>query len=99
MYEVLEVFFLLIIIYTIGMITSFMQKIIVYKTKDNVTLNTGVVILEISITLTGLLFIFLFTSDLNNSLISDQCSKYQTIDTASKIQIDKVFGLLNPQPG
>ena len=84
MYGVLEIFFLLIIINTVGMLTSFLQKIIVFRTKDNVTLNTGGIVLEISITFTGLLFIFLFTSDLNNTLISDQCSNYQTIDAISK---------------
>lgn len=85
MYGILDIFFTLIIINTVGMFTSFCQKIIVLKTKDNVTLNAGGILLEISVTLTGLLYIFLFTSDINNTLISDQCSKYQTIDDLTKV--------------
>lgn len=41
MYNSLELFFYLMIVNTVGMFTSFMQKIIIFRTKDNVTLNTG----------------------------------------------------------
>lgn len=41
LYVALEYFFLLMIVNTVGMFTSSMQKIIVYRTKDNVTLNFG----------------------------------------------------------
>lgn len=71
MYKILEYFMYLVILNTIGMFTSFIQKIIVYRTKDNVTLNVSLVVLEASITVVGGLFIFTFASDLNNTLISD----------------------------
>ena len=99
MYQILEYFLYLVILNTIGMFTSFMQKIIVFKTKDNVTLNVSIIFLEASITLVGALYIFTFSSDLDNTLISDQCSPLMTLDPQQKINIDKVYGLLNPLPG
>ena len=63
MYGLLEIFLYLVILNTIGMFTSFMQKIIVYKTKDNVTIDIGSILLEASITFVGLFYIVTFSSE------------------------------------
>jgi len=73
MYNSLELFFYLMVVNTVGMFTSFMQKIIVFRTKDNVTLNTGQILLELSITVMGLLYILTFTKSFDNKLVSDVC--------------------------
>ena len=85
----------LMIINSIGMLTSCIQKIIVYRTKDNVTLNTGQIFLELSIAAVGLLYIVIFSNDVTNLLISDTCGEYMEISDVDKMYVDKVYALLN----
>ena len=40
-YEIITIFYFIMILNSIGMFTSLVQKLIVYRNKDNVTLNYG----------------------------------------------------------
>ena len=75
-YRFVEVFTLLMIISTIGMISSFIQKLIIFRVKDNVSLNFGLMFLELSIAFTGIIFIIMVNGSKDlNTLNSDVCSK------------------------
>jgi len=52
-------------------------------------------LLELSIFATGLLFIFSYTSDINNTLLSDGCGSLITMTGEEKNKVDKAFSLLN----
>lgn len=59
----------------------------------------GLILLELSIVATGLLFIFAYTSDINNTLLSDVCGPMMKMDGASSNLVDKAFSLLNTKDG
>jgi hypothetical protein len=92
-------FYMLVLLLTVGMFTSTCQKILVFRTKDNVTLSVGLILLEMSIFAAGLLFIFSSTSEINNTLISDVCSKQMDMSAMEKNGVDKAFSLLNTREG
>jgi len=77
------------------MFTSSCQKILVFRTKDNVTLSVGLILLELSIVATGLMFIFTYTSDITNTLLSDVCGQSMTMSSLEKNTVDKAYSLLN----
>jgi len=77
------------------MFTSSCQKILVFRTKDNVTLSIGLILLELSIVATGLMFIFTYTSDITNTLLSDVCGQSMTMSSLEKNTVDKAYSLLN----
>jgi len=77
------------------MFTSSCQKILVFRTKDNVTLSVGLILLELSIVATGLMFIFTYTSDITNTLLSDVCGQSMTLSSLEKNTVDKAYSLLN----
>ena len=58
------------------MYTSCIQKLIIYRNKDNVTLNLGQIFLELSSAITGTIYIYVFSNDIPNKLISDNCRPY-----------------------
>ena len=79
------------------MFASSCQKIIVYRTKDNVTLAWGQILLELSITATGFLFLFAYNSEITSTLMTDVCQKH--LEIPNKDMINKTFSLLNPIAG
>jgi hypothetical protein len=64
------------IISAIGMVTSILQKMVHFVYKDNVTLNFTHIALELSISITSLMFILMFSNKNLNPLITDVCSPY-----------------------
>jgi hypothetical protein len=66
-------FYMCVFLQTVGMFTSSCQKILVYRTKDNVTLSIGLILLELSIFAVGVLFIFAYSSEVTNNLLSSVC--------------------------
>jgi hypothetical protein len=90
---------MLVVLQAIGMFTSSCQKILVFRTKDNVTLSVGLIILELSICASCLLFIFSYTSDGSNTLLSDVCGPIMKLDQGTMARIDFSFGILDVQEG
>jgi len=80
----INMFYMLVFLLTVGMFTSTCQKILVFRTKDNVTLPIGLILLELSIFASGILFIFSYTSDINNNLLSDVCGTHMNMSTLDK---------------
>jgi len=60
---------------TLGMFTQVIQKLTIYRVKDNVTLNLIQICLEASITAAGIVFILLLNEPITNKMISKTCSK------------------------
>ena len=81
------------------MLTSSCQKILVFRTKDNVTLSAGLIFLELSIVASGLLFIFTYNGEVTNTLLSDVCGPLTEMGSIEKTNVDKAFGLLNTAEG
>ena len=99
-YQFVGVFTLLMIISTIGMISSFIQKIVIFRVKDNVSLNVGLMLLELSIAFTGISFIVMVNKErVLNTLNSDVCGRVLDVDPLQKDNADKMYTLLNPAPG
>lgn len=71
-----KIFYLVMFITSIGMVASILQKIVHFVYKDNVTLNITHMILELSICITSLLFIFMYNNNNVNPLISEICSPF-----------------------
>jgi hypothetical protein len=74
-----KIFYLVMFITSIGMLTSILQKIVHFVYKDNVTLNITHMVLELSICITSLLFIFMYNNSNVNPLISETCSPFVTM--------------------
>ena len=55
--------------------------------------------LELSIFATGLLFIFAYISEIDNTLLSDVCSTHMEMSTLDKNLVDKAFSLVNSADG
>jgi hypothetical protein len=55
--------------------------------------------LEVSIFAAGIIFIFSYTSDISNNLLSDVCSQHMTMSGDDKNYVDKTFSLLNAKAG
>ena len=81
------------------MFTSSCQKILVFRSKDNVTVSIGVISLELSIVTTGLLFIFSYTSDVTNNLLSKVCGPLIDMNQQQMDTADKAFSLMNASEG
>lgn len=56
----LKIFYGMIIFYTVGMLTSVIQKMTIYKVNDNVMMNYSAVIIELSGSILGVLFIIIY---------------------------------------
>jgi len=96
----LQLFYLLIIFNTFGMATSVVQKMVIYRVKDNVTLNVSQIFLEASIATVGLLYIITYNSSAINNLLSDTCrSVIPELTTDQAFALDKVFTLTNTLKG
>ena len=72
-YRAVRIFYFVMILTCIGMISSIIQKFVQYKYKDNVTLNYSQIFLEFSLFVTSILFIVMFNNYNYNTLISDMC--------------------------
>jgi hypothetical protein len=55
--------------------------------------------LELSIFASGMLFIFVETSEISSTLVSDVCSIHIDMSDVEKIPVDKTFSLVNPEIG
>jgi hypothetical protein len=88
-------FYLIVILQTIGMFTSSCQKVLVYRTKDNVTLSYGQILLELSIFAIGLLFIFAYNAKSDNTLLSDVCGPLIDMSANDKNMVDAAWSHLN----
>ena len=58
------------------------------------TLAWGQILLELSITIVGFLFVLAMNSKISNTVITDVCDKY--VETANKDAVNKAFCMLNP---
>ena len=96
----LVIFYYLIIFNTFGMFTSCIQKLAIFRIKDNVQLNYGQLFLEGSIAAVGVLFIISYNSAVLNPLISDGCMRVLPDMTAAEVYAaDKIFTLTNTVAG
>lgn len=75
-----KIFYMVMIISAVGMLTSIFQKIVHFIYKDNVTLNITHMMLELSICITSVLFIYMYSNKNVNPLISDVCSPFVEMD-------------------
>ena len=66
-------FYYVIILMTIGMLASLCQKILVYRVKDNVTLQYSQMVLESTIILTGTLYVLSFNAAITTTDVSETC--------------------------
>jgi hypothetical protein len=69
----------------------------VYRVKDNVTLNWGLIFVEISIVIVGIIFTYLYNFTARNSLISDTCSRVMDIPPETADIVDRVYTIWNPR--
>jgi hypothetical protein len=67
--------------------------------KDNVTLSYSLIGLELSIVVTGFMFVLSNTSPVNNHIISGVCGPILNMSTEEKFLVDKCFSHLNPEEG
>jgi hypothetical protein len=81
------------------MITSTIQKLVHFVYKDNVTLNVTHMILELSICITSVLFIYMYSNNNVNSLITDVCAPYVKLDNESIKNVDHMYTMANPRDG
>ena len=88
-----------IMINTLGMFTQVVQKLTIFRVKDNVTLNFIQICLEASIAAVGIIFILLWNEPTTNHMISKMCSQATGISSADAELADKVFQMKNPRPG
>ena len=58
----MSMFFIFVLVNTLGMFTQVVQKLVIFRIKDNVTLNYTQLFLETSIAVVGILFIILWTT-------------------------------------
>jgi len=79
--------------------TTIVQKVLIFRFKDNVKLNYVTLLFEVSILTTGILFLFKIVDGDLNQLISDKCDGYLEITDSEKSAIDLVFTLRNPYEG
>ena len=91
-------FFMLI--NTIGMFTSVLQKLVAFRFKDNVTLNYGQMSIEASISAVGIIFLIQYNQSNVNNLISDVCGRViPDISPEESYVIDKMFTMRYPREG
>lgn len=91
-------FFMLI--NTIGMFTSVLQKLVAFRFKDNVTLNYGQMSIEASISAVGIIFLIQYNQSNINNLISDVCGRViPDISPEDSYVIDKMFTMRYPREG
>lgn len=69
----IDIFVMILIFNTVGMFTSVVQKLTIFRVKDNVTLNITQVFLEFAIAIIGLIFVICYSGSTINPLISDTC--------------------------
>ena len=61
------------------MFTQVVQKLTIFRVKDNVTLNLIQIGLEGSITAAGIIFILFWNEPISNHIISNTCSQVVNI--------------------
>jgi len=61
-HDLMSMFFMFVLINTLGMFTQVVQKMVIFRIKDNVTLNYPQLFLETSIAVVGILFVILWTT-------------------------------------
>lgn len=88
------------LINTIGMFTSVLQKLVAFRFKDNVTLNYGQMSIEASISAVGIIFLIQYNQSNINNLISDVCGRViSDISAEDSYVIDKMFTMRYPREG
>lgn len=88
------------LINTIGMFTSVLQKLVAFRFKDNVTLNYGQMSIEGSISAVGIIFLIQYNQTNVNTLISDVCGRViPGISPEDQYVIDKMFTMRYPREG
>jgi len=80
----------------VGNLTSVLQKFLVYKFKDNVTLPLKQMFLEGSIGFVGVVFMIMYNTTQFNTLITDECSQWVDIDKADTDTINRIFTMRYP---
>ena len=86
-----ELLYYLMLYSLVGFLTSIIQKIIVWKMRDNVELNVARIFLEIGLVVASFLFIRKEITDERNTLISDKCATVVDISMKEKENIDKTY--------
>jgi hypothetical protein len=87
------------IISAVGMVPSILQKTVHFIYKDNVTLNITHIVLELSISLTSMLFILMFSNKNDNTLITDVCSPYVELTDEVMKNVNHMYTIANPRAG
>jgi len=73
--NIIAYFYVVVLITGIGYFTSIIQKLTIFKLKDNVSLSAGRLFLEGSIVVTSVIFLIMEIRNPSNPLITDICSK------------------------
>lgn len=98
-YNFVKLFYIVMVISAVGMVTSILQKTVHFVYKDNVTLNITHIMLELSICLTSLLFIFMFSNKTHSPLITDVCSPYVEMTDEVMKNVNHMYTIANPLEG
>ena len=96
-YKAVKLFYIVMIITCIGMLSSIIQKLVQLKYKDNVSLNFSQISLEFSLFVTSILFIVMFNNHNYNTLISDMCGPFLEMDAQTIDDVDHMYTMRNPR--
>mmetsp|Transcript_30411 Transcript_30411/g.46587 ORF Transcript_30411/g.46587 Transcript_30411/m.46587 type:complete len:375 (-) Transcript_30411:1435-2559(-) len=92
---ILRLFTIFVILSSIGGFVSFIQKLLTIKFKDNVSMSIGHILLQLSMALSGVLFVLSYY-DNKNSMMSDTCSKYISLSPDEVGTIDQIYTMRDP---
>ena len=86
---------LLVAVYSVGMLTSFVQKIIVVRVRNNATMNIGVLFIQLAGGILGVLLWIASTYAVVNNSYSTMCQRYQSMTEDEIYQLDRVKCIIN----
>lgn len=95
-YAMSNILYFLLMFNVVGIASSIFQKLAILKVKDNVELNFWILLLELSFIFVGVSFSQLFNITEYSTIVTDVCGKFRKLEDSHKIQIDKMYTMVNP---
>ena len=95
LFNVVELFFIVVLVSGIGYFTAIVQKFTILKLKDNVNLSFSHLILEFSIVIVTVLFCMMKFTTESNTLITDICSQTMQFTPDQVNQIGTVYAFVS----
>ena len=92
----LDFFKALIMISSIGMLSSVLQKLSILKLKENAEIDNFVVVMNILLVFIGMInFVKLNGFTPQNNVLSEACGPILGLEQGDADKLDRVFGLVN----